>query len=639
MHINILIVESNASDVEQVKNCLDQVAFPYNIIHADSYTEGLVALREQTIHLVLFDLSLLGNPSLNTFRNFLQEAPEVPIIVMTGPKTEAIGLQSVKAGAQDYLIKGEFDGKQLTRIIKSAFKRFEQQTALKLQTEALPMKDNRMRDAQEIAKFATWDMDLVSNSMTWSKEMYKVFGYEPDSFAPALRDYKDYVHIEDRKIVSDFFEEAIKTGKPVKAEHRILIKNRIKYLLAQARVNYEERSNKIMLIGTVQDITEQKETDRNKAQNQQQSPTIKEEALSKLSFSVRTPLSSAMNLLYLLQQTKLSAQQRDFAEGLKTSFDDLYLVLNNLLNYVLLLTESASTHEEDIRMSTMLGSLQKVLLLKARQENIELNFKEETSLPKTIVCDVEKVTQAIHNAVILALRNTFPKSPIDVILNKKIYGKGRISLQVEVRYAGKELITEGFSQIIDSKENWQNLLFLNDENEEYDQLCLFILFKLTDLLGGKAEILNTQMRRSTIYLELPFSSSELPKAGIKNKPIAPINILLVEDHILNQIATRHVLTSWSEMVSVEVASNGMEGIEKWRGSRYDVVIMDIEMPVMNGIDAATEIRRQSDIPIIALTANASKQEEERCLHSGMNGYLSKPIKPEELQMQILRVLS
>ena len=639
MHINILIVESNASDVEQVKNCLDQVAFPYNIIHADSYTEGLVALREQTIHLVLLDLSLLGNPSLNTFRNFLQEAPEVPIIVMTGPKTEAIGLQSVKAGAQDYLIKGEFDGKQLTRIIKSAFKRFEQQTALKLQTEALPMKDNRMRDAQEIAKFATWDMDLVSNSMTWSKEMYKVFGYEPDSFAPALRDYKDYVHIEDRKIVSDFFEEAIKTGKPVKAEHRILIKNRIKYLLAQARVNYEERSNKIMLIGTVQDITEQKETDRNKAQNQQQSPTIKEEALSKLSFSVRTPLSSAMNLLYLLQQTKLSAQQRDFAEGLKTSFDDLYLVLNNLLNYVLLLTESASTHEEEIRMSTMLGSLQKVLLLKARQENIELNFKEETSLPKTIVCDVEKVTQAIHNAVILALRNTFPKIPIDVILNKKIYGKGRISLQVEVRYAGKELITEGFSQIIDSKENWQNLLFLNDENEEYDQLCLFILFKLTDLLGGKAEILNTQMRRSTIYLELPFSSSELPKAGIKNKPIAPINILLVEDHILNQIATRHVLTSWSEMVSVEVASNGMEGIEKWRGSRYDVVIMDIEMPVMNGIDAATEIRRQSDIPIIALTANASKQEEERCLHSGMNGYLSKPIKPEELQMQILRVLS
>jgi len=639
MHINILIVESNASDVEKIKKCLDDVVFRYNIIHADSYTEGLKALKEQPIQLVLLDLSLLGNPSLNTFKNFLQEAPEVPIIVMTSPKNEVIGLQAVKAGAQDYLIKGEFDGKQLARIIKSAVERFEQQVTLKLQTEELSMKDKRMLDVQEIVKFATWDMDLVSNNMTWSKEMFGFFGHEPDSFAPTLRDYKDYVHIEDRKIVSDFFEEAIKTGKPVKAEHRILVQNKIKYLLAQARVNYEERANKIMLIGTVQDITEQKETDRNKAQNQQQAPTIKEEALSKLSFSVRTPLSSAMNLLYMLQQTKLLPQQRDFAEGLKTSFDDLYLVLNNLLNYVLLLTDSARTHTEEVRLSTMLGSLQKVLLLKARQENIELNFKEETSLPKSIVCDVEKVTQAIHNAVILALRNTFPKSPIDVILNKKIHGKGRISLQVEVRYAGKEIITEGFSQIIDSKENWQNLLFLNDENEEYDQLCLFILFKLTDLLGGKAEILHTQTRRSSIYLELPFSSSELPKAGVKNKPFAPINILLVEDHILNQIATRHVLTSWSEMVSVEVASNGLEGIEKWRGSRYDVVIMDIEMPVMNGIDAATEIRRQSDIPIIALTANASKQEEERCLQSGMNGYLSKPIKPEELQMQILRVLS
>ena len=162
---------------------------------------------------------------------------------------------------------------------------------------------------------------------------------------------------------------------------------------------------------------------------------------------------------------------------------------------------------------------------------------------------------------------------------------------------------------------------------------------MTDLLGGKAEILQPQLRRSSIHLELPFSSSELSKTDVRNKPAAPINILLVEDHILNQIATRHVLTSWSEMVSVEVASNGEEGIKKWSGSRYDVVIMDIEMPVMNGIDAATEIRRQSNIPIIALTANASKQEEERCLNSGMNGYLSKPIKPEELQMQILRVLS
>lgn len=640
MHfINILIVESTASEVETIKKYLEQVAFPYHIIHAASGSKGLEVLKKQPVQLVLLDLSLPAKASLNAFNHFFQQAPEVPIVVMTNSDNEAVGLQAVKAGAQDHLIKGAFNGIQLMRIVKSAFERFEKQAEPQLQKSELPVQDERLPDVQETSKFATWDMDLVSNSMVWSKEMFIIFEAKPNSFAPVLRDYKDYVHVEDRKIVSDFFEEAIKTGKPVKAEHRILIQHKIKHLLVQARVNYEERSNKIMLIGTVQDITEQKETDRNKVQNQQKPPGIKEEALSKLSFSVRTPLSSAMNLLYLLQQTKLSPQQRDFAAGLKTSFDDLYLVLNNLLNYVLLLTESANTHAEEIRMSTLLGSLQKVLLLKARQENIELNFKEETSLPKTIVCDVEKVTQAIHNAVILALRNTFPKSPIDVILNKKIHGKGQISLQVEVRYAGKALITEGFSQIIDSKENWQNLLFLNDENEEYDQLCLFILFKLTDLLGGKAEIQQTQLRRSSIHLELPFSSSELSKADIKNKPSVPINILLVEDHILNQIATRHVLTSWSEMVSVEVASNGEEGIEKWHGSRYDVVIMDIEMPVMNGIDAAIEIRRQSDIPIIALTANASKQEEERCLYIGMNGYLSKPIKPEELQMQILRVLS
>ncbi len=642
MHfLNILIIESNLSDVNKIKELLDSVAFRCKINHNTTWKAALETLKDEPTDLILLDLSLFGAAQKVTFSGFLELAPKIPIIALANSQSEAMGLQAVKVGAQDYLIKGEFDGKQLARIIKSASERFQQQSVLKKKTEELSLKDKRMREVQEIAKIATWDMDLVSTNMAWTKEMFEIFEIEPGTFSPSLRDYKDYVYPEDREIVANFFEEATKTGKPAKAEHRIIIRNSIKHVLVQARVNYEERSNRIMLIGTVQDITEQREAANNKKQGRQKSPAIKEEALSELSFSVRTPLSSAMNLLYLLEQTKLNSQQKDFVSGLQTSFDDLYLVMNNLLNYILLLTESARSHEEEVRMSTMLGSLQTVLLLKARKENIELNFKEETALPKTIVCDVEKVTQAIHNAVILALRNSFPKSPIDVVLNKKIHGKGQISLLVDVRYAGKELNTALFPQIKDARENWQSMLFLSDnnQNEEYDQLCLFILFKIMDLLGGKAEIQNNQMRRNSIFLELPFSSAGFHKPEKKNKPTSPINILLVEDHVLNQIATRHVLTSWSEMVSVEVASNGAEGIEKCTGNRYDVVIMDIEMPVMNGIEAATKIRGQSNIPIIALTANASKQEEDRCLHSGMNGYLSKPIKPEELQMQILKVLS
>lgn len=640
MQINILIVEDNPADVELIRAHFESVAFRFKLIHAASYSEGVEMLKEHNVNLVLLDLSLRDSPWFSTLKNFLREAPNIPVIVMTGIRNEMMGLQSVKNGAQDYLVKGEFDGKRLVQSIQYAFQRFKKQSKLKAEADQLTDEALLISNVQKIAKFATWSMDLVSNDMTWGDEMFNIFGFEVDSFTPSLRDYKEYVHVEDRNIVADFFEETIRTGKPAKAEHRILVNNEVKFLVIQARITYDERSNKIMLVGSAQDVTDQKQSEVKKEPEPQSSLGIKEEALTKLSFSVRTPLSSAMNLVYLLKRSKLTRRQKEFVEDLNTSFEDIYLVINNLLNYVLLLSDSASNHKEEIGLASLLAPLQKVLLLKARQANLELTFKEEDSLPKSIICDSEKVTQAIHNAAILALNKSFPNSPVEVFFGKKMQGKGQVTLQVEVRYAGNELSIQGLSKIMDSKDNWQNLLFLSAENEAYDQLCLFILYKLAELLGGKVDIQSKHAKRNVILLELPFASSTYVSADAQdNKPDTPINILLVEDHVLNQIATRHVLTEWSDMVSVEVAANGAEGVEKFHESRYDVVIMDIEMPIMDGIEAATQIRSQSKIPIIALTANASKQEEERCLGSGMNGYLSKPIKPEELQSQILRVLS
>jgi CheY-like chemotaxis protein len=118
-----------------------------------------------------------------------------------------------------------------------------------------------------------------------------------------------------------------------------------------------------------------------------------------------------------------------------------------------------------------------------------------------------------------------------------------------------------------------------------------------------------------------------------------INILLVEDHFLNQIATKKVLNSWSNKVSVEIAENGEAGVALFIEKNFDLILMDIQMPIMNGIEAADKIRQKSEIPIIALTANSSKQEQEKCFEVGMNDYLTKPFKPQELYTKILGLLS
>ena len=119
----------------------------------------------------------------------------------------------------------------------------------------------------------------------------------------------------------------------------------------------------------------------------------------------------------------------------------------------------------------------------------------------------------------------------------------------------------------------------------------------------------------------------------------PLKILLVEDHFLNQIATKKVLTIWSNLVTVDIAENGLIGVEKYREHGYDLILMDIQMPVMNGIDAARRIRELSDVPIIALTANSTKQEQDKCFETGMNDYLAKPFKPPELHAKIMNLMA
>jgi CheY-like chemotaxis protein len=139
-------------------------------------------------------------------------------------------------------------------------------------------------------------------------------------------------------------------------------------------------------------------------------------------------------------------------------------------------------------------------------------------------------------------------------------------------------------------------------------------------------------------ISIPVKIIRAPKIEQRDTPSSQLRILLVEDHFLNQIATRKVLTTWSEMVTVDIAENGLVAVQKFREYQYDVILMDIQMPIMDGLEATERIRAESStIPIIALTANATRLEMEACLAKGMNSYLAKPFKPQDLYAHIMAV--
>ncbi|PHN01179.1 response regulator [Flavilitoribacter nigricans] len=633
---HILVIEDNMADAELIRIYLDDAGFKHKFYHSSSLKGGFDILQEHKIDIVLLDLSLQDTMGFNTLKSYLQKAAHVPVVILTGNNNEIVGMQSVKAGAQDYLIKGSFKSKRLVNSIRYSIQRFKTHSKLLETTNELSRREKRSRDAQQLANFGNWEMDIVNNAMKWSEETFRIFGFQPGGISPTLSDYIKYVHVADKERVNNFFEEVLKTGEVARVEHRIVINNRtVKYILVQAQVKYDEITNKILLIGSVQDITYQKEnTPAPEAEKDLQDD--KTSRFTQLSYNIRTPLSSIVNLLYLLEKSNFSNQQRELIEGLKTSVDDLSVVLNNLLNYSLFISEELRVQEEIFNLDELMKNVDRSGQFKSDQADLKFHFERVNDLPTYVNGDESKIQQVLLNLLELAIMHTVGGKMITVrveMLEPELLG-------VEVKYSGSPVDVS----VPDSEQddNLMKMFFGEDQNDKstLPHLSTFIASKLSHLMGATLErkSLTDQQHLLVFKLKMKVSKTRkhLNQRGIMDRLVT---ILLVEDHFLNQIATKRVLTSWSELVKVVTADNGEEALEQFEKEKIDLILMDLKIPKISGIEAARMIRQKSDVPIIALTASSSKQEEERCFTVGMNAYIHKPIRPEELYAKITQLIS
>ncbi len=629
--VPILLIEDNQADVDLIRIALNDVGFKHEFYHTDSLFEGVEMVNTHDIEVVLLDLSLSDSSGYKTISKFLEKISYLPVIVLTGMNNEIIGNQAVKAGAQDFLVKGQFDSKILGRAIRYALQRFKTHHKLEQLARDLAISENRFLEAQELAHFGNWEMDIVSFEMKWSDEVFRIFGFDPETIAPTLSDYLNYVHREDKEALELFFENAGKDGALHQLEHRIIVNGKqIKFVNVQAKIYFDEYFEKALLVGSLQDITERKLSEQLLFEKQisNQEAKIQEQVFEGMNFQIRTPLNSIINLLYLLENTSTNGQQSDFIGQIKTSVDDLSIVLNNMMNFSVLSRGKLALKPEVFNTSEFLGGLSKMVSLKAENAKVKFDFSFQEELPKKIIVDGSKISLVFFNL-------------IDLII-KSIPAEENLSAQVE--FSNKNLIFKinsggnriNFEQSPEIKVS--NIDQANLSDEEQNSLNINIILKLIKSLGGTFENSSIE-NKSEIIFKIPSDVVKNDNSFEGQKPIAPLNILMAEDHFLNQISTKKVLQSWSEHVSVAIAENGKIAVEKLASQNFDLVLMDIQMPKMNGIEATQAIRKFSQIPIIALTANASKQEADKCLKEGMNGYLSKPFKPEDLYQKIMESLT
>lgn len=263
--VNILLIEDNPADARILDYYLQEsYTGMYTLMIADYLSKGLEYLEKHSFNIIIVDLTLPDSNGLDTFRHIFEKSPETPIIVLTGVEDESMGVNALKLGAQDFLIKGKVRSKGLRRSIKYSIERYkllkelsENTKKLEEKTEDLSREKQKLSEAQKLAHIGNWEWDIRSREITWSDELYNIFGQTHEEFTPTYENYINLIHPEDRKLTRKVIEESLRTHAPFNFYHRILRKDEtVRTIQSRGELILDESGKPFKMLGTGQDVTE-----------------------------------------------------------------------------------------------------------------------------------------------------------------------------------------------------------------------------------------------------------------------------------------------------------------------------------------------------------------------------------------------
>ncbi len=373
---------------------------------------------------------------------------------------------------------------------------------------------------------------------------------------------------------------------------------------------------------------------------------LKHQFMANMSHEIRTPMNAIVGMTRLLLSKTPKPDQLRYLNAIRLSADNLLVIINDILDLSKIEAGKIVIEHIDFSIREVVQSVRDMLMLKVEEKHIELHVTLDQAIPRRLTGDPTRLNQVLINLAGNAVKFT-DKGSVEINISLQKNEGGKLWLQFDVKDTGIGIAADYVDTIFDSFTQAGS-----DVSRKFGGtgLGLTISKQLVNLMGGEISVRSIVQQGTTFTVVLPFEEAQTQE---DTKPenvlddtsmqrLSKLKVLLVEDNEFNRMVAEDTLNEVIPGIDLHFAVNGQEAVDQVQKEMYDVVLMDIQMPVMDGVTATKLIRKlpqpAGSVRIIAMTANVLQEDVQHYLEAGMDAYVSKPFKTDELLLKMDAVI-
>jgi PAS domain S-box-containing protein len=527
--------------------------------------------------------------------------------------------------------------------LKTSYDKLEEK--VETRTNELRISKERLELCWKGAGDGMWDWNIQTNEVILSDRWKESLGYNSDEIKHHFDEWASRIHPDDKERALEILNNHLKKKDTYQPEYRMKTKaGEWRWFQDRGQALWDENDNAFRMAGSLRDIhdrkIEQKELEKSR-KLAESANKAKSEFLANMSHEIRTPMNGIIGMANLLLESSANEEQEDYANLILTSSDNMMKIINDILDISKIESGKLELDHVEFNLESLSCDAVKLLAASAKAKGLNLIVNYNDKIPKFVIGDHGRIRQVLINLINNAIKFT-DKGGIKIKIDTTYQDKREACFKISVADQGIGIPKDKLEKIF-YKFNQADISTTRKFGGT--GLGLSICKELISLMDGEIEVKSTEGKGSEFCISLKLKLAKqrpieqikvvVDKKTHKHLILPKANILLAEDNLVNLKFMTNTLKKYK--CHVTSVSNGKEAIEEYKKQDFDIILMDCQMPIMDGYEATKGIRKKDqNIAIIAVTANALNIDKSKCLDAGMSDYISKPFTRDDLERILIK---